>query len=97
VARKKIAMLLPLSYLQGQARYDELWNDKEFPLARIHVFNRFFDLSHPLREDGKMVLGMQTYAWYVWEKGHKGAPEIKWIDCRDYVVGAPKKVKEKAL
>jgi len=94
VADKKIAMLLPLSYLQGQTRYDELWMDRAFPLAKIYVFNRFFDLSLPMREDGKMWLGMQTYAWYVWDKEYDGEPVIRWIDCRDYVVSPGKRSKE---
>lgn len=86
VARKKIAMLLPLSYLQGQQRYDELWQDKEFPLARIYVFNRFPDMTAPLREDGKFPTSMLSMAWYVWEKEYRGCPTIQWIDCREYVL-----------
>lgn len=86
IAGKKIAMLLPLSYLQGQKRYDELWNDTEFPLARIYVFNRFPDMTAPLRDDGKFPTGMLAMAWYVWEKGYKGDPVVRWLDCRSYVL-----------
>jgi hypothetical protein len=86
ITKKKIAMLLPLSYLQGQKRYDELWQDKEFPLSKIYVFNRFPDFSSPLREDGKFSTGMMAAAWYLWDKQHVGAPTIDWLDCRQYVL-----------
>jgi hypothetical protein len=87
VTASKIAMLLPLSYLQGQDRYDYLWNDTVFPLQSIYVFNRFPDLRSPLREDGKWRTGMASYAWMVWNKGTASyAPTIKWLDCRKYVL-----------
>lgn len=41
VAQKKIIFLLPLSYLHGKKRYDYIWQDTDFPLARIYVFTRY--------------------------------------------------------
>ena len=38
IARKKIAFLLPLSYIHGKKRFDYIYQDKEFPLARVYVF-----------------------------------------------------------
>ena len=86
VARKKIIFLLPLSYLHGKKRYDEIWTDKYFPLARIYVFTRYPLLGEPLREDGKHNTGMMVYAWFVWERKHKGEPIIKWLDNNEYIL-----------
>lgn len=87
LAARKIIFLLPLSYLHGKARYDLIWCDKEFPLARVWVFTRYPMLGDKLREDGKYRTGMMVYAWFVWDKKHKGHPEIRWIDNNEYVLG----------
>jgi hypothetical protein len=88
ITTKKFAFLLPLTYLQGQARFDKIYQDRRFPLARVHVFIRYPMLGDPLREDGKYRTGMQTYAWFVWDKNHRGPPNIGWIDNREYVLNA---------
>ena len=85
-ACEKIIFLLPLSYLHGKKRYDQIWTDKDFPLARIYVFTRYPLLGEDLREDGKHNTGMMVYAWYVWEKGYKGEPVIKWLDNNAYIL-----------
>ena len=77
---KKIAMLLPLNYLHGIERYKEIWLDTDFPLKKIYVFCRYPMLSSEIREDGKYNTGMMVYAWYVWDKEHKGSATIDWID-----------------
>jgi hypothetical protein len=80
----KIAFLLPLSYLHGQKRFE----DKIFSeLKCIHVFTRYPMLGEPLREDGKYHTGMIAYAWYIWVKGWKKEPVIRWIDNQKYVIG----------
>jgi hypothetical protein len=88
IAKKKIAYLLPLSYLHGKKRYDFIWTDKSFPLARIYVFTRYPMLGEKLRKDGKYHTGMMVYAWYIWEKNYIGEPSIRWIDNNKYVIGA---------
>lgn len=81
IAKKKIAFLFPLSYLHGKERYDKIYNDKEFPLAKVFIFTRYPLLtSEKPRKDGKYKTGMMVYAWYVFDKSHKGDPVIKWID-----------------
>lgn len=84
----RFALLLPLSYLHGKARLDQVYCDRAFPLARVHVFCRYPMLGDPLREDGRYRTGMMVYAWFVWERGWPGAPEIRWIDNHRYVLGA---------
>lgn len=86
VANRKIIFLLPLSYLHGKRRYDSIWTDKQFPLARIYVFTRYPLLGEKLRTDGKHNTGMMVYAWYVWDKEYKGEPIIKWLDNNKYIL-----------
>lgn len=88
IVTKKFAFLLPLTYLQGQERFDKVYQDKKFPLARVWVFIRYPMLGDPLREDGKYRTGMQTYAWFIWDKQHRGPPQIGWIDNREFVLTA---------
>ena len=38
VSDNKIVLLLPLSYLHGKQRLDNIWEDKNFPLKCIYVF-----------------------------------------------------------
>ena len=80
VAKKKFALLLPLSYLHGKKRYDDIYSDREYGLKKVHVFTRYPMLGDKLREDGKYKTGMMVYAWYIFERGHKELPEIDWID-----------------
>jgi len=38
VCRNRFALLLPLTYLQGNKRLKDIWKDSFFPLQRIYVF-----------------------------------------------------------
>lgn len=91
VAEQKFALLLPTDYLHGIERYNRIFLDQKFPLKAFHVFIRRPMLGDPLREDGKYRTGMTTYAWYVWEKNHRGAPFLGWIDNQKHVLGAKTK------
>lgn len=86
VVNYQFAMLLPITYLQGSWRYNNIWNDKEFQLHSVSVFNRFPLLGEPLRADEKFSTGMSCYGWYLWVKDHKGAPTIHWIDIDDCIL-----------
>jgi hypothetical protein len=80
-------MLLPLSYLHGKRRYDNIWNDIKFRLSNVVVFTRYPLIGEPLREDGKYHTGMQVYAWYLWSKYSESyRPVINWIDNDKYVL-----------
>ena len=86
VATEKFALLLPLSYLHGETRYKYIYQDKKYPLARVYVFTRYPMLGDALREDGKYKTGMMVYAWFVWEKGYRGLPEISWISNQEFIL-----------
>jgi hypothetical protein len=78
VATKKIAMFLKLNFLEGIGRY-KLFSDTTFPLATVYVFchrvNPFPHGTSPPQNSGTIA-----FAWFVWDKSHAGAPNIKWID-----------------
>ena len=83
VATEKFALLLPLSYLHGKRRFDNVYNDRSYGLKHVYVFTRYPLLGEPLREDGKYKTGMMVYAWYIFENGYGDDPMIKWIDNND--------------
>ena len=86
LAKSKFALLLPLSYLHGKKRFDEIYSDKTYGLEKVYVFTRYPMLGESLREDGKYNTGMMVYAWYVWTNGYSGQPTIDWLDNNEDVL-----------
>lgn len=81
VCKKKFAMLLPLNYLHGKKRYDNIYCDINYPLKKVYIFTRYPLLtSDDVREDGCYNTGMMVYAWFIFEKDYIGKTEIDWID-----------------
>jgi len=76
LAKKKIAMLLKLVFLEGIGRY-EMFKDKNFPLKKVYVFCK----RQPIYKNGIIGenSGLIAYAWFVWDKNYKGEPFIEWI------------------
>ena len=74
---QKVAMFLRLQFLDGLNRY-ELF--KKCPPKRVHIFSRRVRCA----KDGDFTQyksgGIQSNAWFVWEKGYQGKPEIDWIN-----------------
>lgn len=71
---KKLAMFLRLLFLEGNKRYDKVF--KENPPKTVYVFsNRQVSDKNDDFSHGSAV----AYAWFVWEKGYKGDPVIKWV------------------
>jgi hypothetical protein len=76
IASHKVAMLLPITFLEGQARAKWLATT---PLARVHVFS--WRISMPpgeLLTSGKVTAkgGKKCFAWFVFEIGHVGPPTV---------------------
>ena len=86
LAKSKFALLLPLSYLHGKKRFDEIYSDRDYGLEKVYVFTRYPMLGEPLREDGKYNTGMMVYAWYVWTNGYSGLPTVDWLDNNEDVL-----------
>lgn len=77
IATHKVAMLLPLTFLEGAARARWL---ETTPLARVHAFS--WRISMPpgeLLTSGKVspTGGKKAFAWFVWEHGWKGPAQVR--------------------
>lgn len=80
IASHKVAMLLPLTFLEGQRKAPWL---KSVPLARVHVFS--WRISMPPGEllvAGKVKPegGKKCFAWFVLEHGWQGPPHITLLE-----------------
>lgn len=70
----KLALLCKLQFLEGQERSTWL---RDTPLQTVHVFQNRISMGRNgvKYENG----GMMAFAWFVWEKGYDGKPQIDWI------------------
>lgn len=72
----KVALLLRLVWLAGKSR------GKMFacaPLARVWVFSGRLPMMHRDGYDGPRSSNAIDFAWFVFEHGHKGRPELGWL------------------
>lgn len=71
---RKVCMFLKLQFLEGLIHYDLF---KEYPPKTVYVSVRRI----PCGRSGKFIFGsMICYCWFVWIKGFKGTPELKWFN-----------------
>lgn len=71
----KVAMFLKLTFLEGQKR--KLLFQK-YPFKTLYVFSKRV-ICCKNGDFDKYPSSAIAYGWYVWEKGFKGDPIIKWI------------------
>jgi len=77
IATHKVAMLLPLTFLEGVRRGQWLTRT---PLARVHVFS--WRISMP---PGELLLsgavkasgGKKAFAWFIWSRDHDGPAQVR--------------------
>lgn len=74
--KRKIAMFLKLTFLEGQARGKFFM---ENPPKRIYVYSKRAKCAINGNFDNTGSSAV-AYAWFIWEKGFKGKPEIEWIN-----------------
>lgn len=75
----KIAMFLKIQFLEGAKRRRMF---KEFPPKYIYVFTKRqnpWRNGSPVDEKGKPWSSTMCFAWFIWQKGFKGEPTIRWI------------------
>ena len=72
---RKVYMFLKLTFLEGKARYVELFS--KYPPKTIYVFSERVSCSK--NGDENLYHGAVCYAWFVWKKGYNGITEVKWI------------------
>lgn len=75
----KVYMFLKLTFLEGKARYKELFS--KYPPKIIYVFSERVMCAKNGDFEGMKAGGGSAvaYAWFVWQKGWKGKPTIEWI------------------
>lgn len=78
LTQRKVAMLLPANWVQGDTR--SRWLETT-PLARV-----LFITPRPSMPPGTVVAaggtpgnGTTDYAWFIWSRGHRYAPTIGWL------------------
>lgn len=71
VARDKVILLFPLTYLSGKGRYESIYSVN--PPARIYVYSRRICLN-----TGDGAKNRIDFVWGVWEKGNNSST-LKWI------------------
>lgn len=71
---RKVAMLLKLTFLESQKRWP-LFRDN--PPARVWVFRERQECGANGVFTG--ASSAVCYAWFVWSKGYKGSPEVRWL------------------
>ena len=70
----KVAMFLKLTTLEGQKRYEEIYS--KYPPKTIYVYSKRKQCAKNGEFKGTSAV---CYAWFIWEKGFVGYPQIKWI------------------
>lgn len=78
-ANEKVALFGKLQALEGQKRATFL---EKSPLKTVYIFKKRINPlrnGSPVDENGKPWASTMAFAWFVWEKGHIGKPQIAWI------------------
>ena len=73
---RKVCMFLKVTFLEGKARKEFF---KKYPPKTIYVCSGRI----PCAKNGdfeKYPSSAIAYAWFVWEKGYQGKPQIEWIN-----------------
>ena len=73
---RKVVLFSRLLTLEGKANSAFM---RESKLARVLISAGRVNILPPGAID-KGHNGTTAYAWYVWERGHKGDPQIKWFE-----------------
>ena len=75
----KVAMFLKLTFLESKSR-KELF--KKYPFKTLYVSSSRLQCAKngDFETCNKGTGTAIAYGWYVWEKGFKGNPVIKWIN-----------------
>ena len=73
-----VTIYMPLTYLSSTSRYNEVYS--KYPPARVYVYQERICIAKDadFKKYG-ISTNMETYAWYIWERGYKGTTELRWI------------------
>jgi hypothetical protein len=78
LAHRKVALLLPANWVQGDKRSRWL---QSTPLRCVYFITPRPSMppGHVLEAGGRPGNGTTDYAWFVWLRGFDGIPEIRWL------------------
>ena len=74
---EQVCMFLKLTFLEGVGR-QELF--QEYPPHTVAVFTRRIQVARNGDPEMFKKSSAACYAWFIWEKGYTGKPEIVWIN-----------------
>lgn len=79
IAKNKVAILMPLRYLSGKARYSELYQQQ--PPSRVYVYQERICIAKNADFEKYSDAGanMEIYAWFIWDKSYTGETLLKWM------------------
>ena len=75
----QMAMFLKIQFLEGCKRKDMY---EKYPPKYIYVFRKrmaTFNNGKETDDNGKKWATTMCHAWFIWEKGFKGEPVIRWL------------------
>jgi hypothetical protein len=77
-SHRKVALLLPANWVQGDKRSRML---AATPLRRVYFITPRPSMppGHVLAAGDKPGNGTTDYAWFVWLRGYDGSPEVRWL------------------
>jgi hypothetical protein len=81
----KVIMLLRLAFLESEKRRAILDNGM---LARVHVFRKRLPMMHRAGWEGRTSNSGMAFAWFVWDRQHKGPTELHRLSWEDAAVMA---------
>jgi hypothetical protein len=70
----RVVMLLRLAFLESARRSPILDGGQ---LARVHVFRNRLPMMHRAGWKGPKVSNPTAFAWFVWDRNHRGATELR--------------------
>lgn len=76
ITENKIAFLLKTNFLETSKRYP-MFQDKVFPFARLYQFSK--RISFGQYAGTHTQGGMLSFSWFIWDRSHKGPPQIFWL------------------
>jgi hypothetical protein len=68
-----VCLLLRLAFLESKSHTPIL---EEGSLARIYVFRERLPMMHRAGWQGRRTTNPTAYAWFIWDRAHKGHPTM---------------------
>lgn len=74
-AKKKLALLLRLAFLEGAGRQKGIFSTS--PPSRVWVFSE--RITFYPKNAKRQGSGTTAYAWFVWDRDHIGSTQLLWV------------------